>query len=127
MSEETDGAMFTIESARRIDRAVSSIEHSTLLRLSSRMPIVPPQGIWYWGKLTSALTAGSLAAPTTATVNAWVTDGTSASNPKPFIVTTDATLLGLTVVNRSNMTGSSGAMVKIEYGWGEWSFKWADC
>jgi len=73
------------------------------------------------------MTAGTLAVPTTTTVNVWLPDASSGANPKPFIVTTDTALLALTVVNRSSMTGSTGTMVKIEFDFGEWSIKWADC
>ena len=69
---------------------------------------------WYWGKLASAMTAGTLESPTSTTVDVWFPD-TSGSEPWAYAVTTDADLLGMTVYNRSSMTGSSGTMVKIEF------------
>ena len=82
---------------------------------------------WYWGKTTASMTAGTLAAPTSVTFNVWLPDPSSGASPRPFIVATESALLGMTAVNRSSMTGASGTMIKVEYAFGEWSIKWADC
>jgi hypothetical protein len=98
----------------------------------------PPQGdygggghetgrTWYWAKTTGSISAGTLASPTTVTFNVWLPDPSSSYTPRPFIVATDPDLLGMTAVNRSSMTGSSGVMIKVEYAFGEWSIRWADC
>lgn len=73
------------------------------------------------------MAAGTLEEPETFTVNVWVPDGESEDDPKPFIITTTDELLPVTVVNRSNITGNTGTVCKIEYMWGEWTLKWIDC
>lgn len=82
---------------------------------------------WYWGKIATTMTAGTLAVPTSFTWNAWLPDPASTSNPVPFIVATESTLLGIPGVNRSSMTGVSGTMVKMEFASGEWSPAWVEC
>ena len=82
---------------------------------------------WYWGKLATELTAGAMANPTTCEVDVWLPEVGNTDDPVVFAVAQDEDLLGLTVVNRSDMTGTVGTMVKIEYAFGEWSFKWVDC
>lgn len=135
MSGDNEPVMLTMRDVRRIDRVVTAIEHSPLLSQSQPTVPVPPQTIWYWGKIAtgSALVSGSLEAPTACAVNVWVprdllgSASVSAGAGSGFVMTNDATLLGLTVINRSSMSGPAGTMVKIEYAWGEWSIKWADC
>jgi hypothetical protein len=85
-----------------------------------------PPGFWYHGKLASAMSAGTPAAPTSTTVDVYFPDQAD-TDPKALIITTNSTLLGLTVVNHSTMEGTSGTYVKIEWGFGQWTIKWADC
>lgn len=87
-----------------------------------------PNPTWYWAKVAATpITAGSLASPTTFTFNIWLPDPSSSSDPVPFIVATDSRFLGVTGVNRSVGTASTGTMIKVEYAFGEWSPKWEDC
>lgn len=83
---------------------------------------------WYWCKTTSNVSAGTLEIPTTFTYDIWLPDPSSSATPRPFIVASESSLKGLTGTNRSNFTTSStGIVFKMEYAFGEWSPKWADC
>ena len=53
-----------------------------------------------WAKITSLLSPGTLESPTTCTVDVWLPDPNSTSNPRPYVVATDNALLGMTVTNR---------------------------
>lgn len=82
---------------------------------------------WYWAKTSSSVTAGSLEVPTTFTFNIWVPDPDSEVDPVPFIVSPDSDLLSVTGVNRSAGTLASGAMIKVEFAYNEWTPKWIEC
>lgn len=86
------------------------------------------ENLWYFGTLTSTLGFGSFSSPTTATVDMWLPDWTSGSNPPPLIVTTDTSMLGLTVVNPwKSLHGAIGDQCSIEQRYGFWFFKLKDC
>lgn len=87
----------------------------------------PAGTVWYWGKLTSALTAGTLAAPTTFTFNIWLPDRTSTADPVPFAVSPAADDLGLTGVNRMSLIASSGTVIQVELNHAEYTLKGLDC
>ncbi len=127
MSDDTEGLMLTRASIQRIDRVVNAVEHSPLLEQPYAVPPANPQSMWYWAKLVSGMAAGSLTSPQTFTFDVWVPDDASGSTPPPFVVTTDSDFLGMTGTNRSEMYTTSGKMIKVEYAFGEWSPKWADC
>jgi hypothetical protein len=83
---------------------------------------------WYWAKTTSNVSIGSLEIPTTFTFDIWLPNSTSGAYPKPFLAATDSGLTGLTGTNRCNFsTSTTGIIFKVEYAFGEWSPKWADC
>ena len=86
------------------------------------------RGVPMTAKNTSSISAGSPQSPTTFTVNVWFKSGTGW--PCAQAVTTEAALLGLTVVNRSNMsTSATGLMFRIEWDdeLSEYYPVWGDC
>lgn len=88
----------------------------------------PPAGVvWYWGKLTSAVTAGTLAAPTTFTFDIWLPDLASTADPVAFAVSPNAADLGLTGVNRMGLVAASGTIVQVEINHSEYTLKGLDC
>lgn len=129
MTDATQAVSWTLPDAQRIARAVGAVEHQLLPITGTFIPRreYPPQETWYYVKLATDITAGSLSVPTTFTFDIWLPDTASMSDPKPFIVATDSSMLGVTGVNRSVGTATTGTMLKVEYGWGEWSPKWEDC
>jgi len=85
-----------------------------------------PPGFWYHAKLTSALSAGSMTAPTTATFDVYFPDQ-SDSDPKQLIVSGNSVLIGLTLTNHTGASGNSGTYIKVQWGFGQWTLFWADC
>ncbi len=82
---------------------------------------------WFWAKTTSSISIGTLSVPTTFTFSIWFPDPASMAAHPPFIVSPDARYVGLTGVNRSSMATANGAMIKVEYAYGEWTPMWIDC
>lgn len=82
---------------------------------------------WYWAKTSSAVTTGTLETPSTFTYDIWLPDPGSSADPRPFVIASESELIGLTGVNRSTFTAVSGTVFKMEYAFGEWTPKWADC
>jgi len=81
----------------------------------------------YWGKLASSMTAGTLAAPTSTTVDVWIPNPADTATHPAFIVSPDSDLLALSVSNRTAATGSTGLVVRIRYLHGEWTIVGANC
>ena len=89
-----------------------------------------PGGVWYWAKLTSALSApvDGMAAPTHATFDVWVPDGVSSPPGVTLIRSTDPNQQGLTLYNRfTGLSANIATIVQVEYAWGEWTLKGSDC
>lgn len=128
MADETDSYGFTIKDAQRIDRSVAWFEHNIVGETSGRRPPATQQYVWYWGKLKTACTAGTFAVPTTCTVDVWEPDPSSVSATPPLVITTEAGLLAVTVINYDvSLSGPIGTICKIEYLEPNWSFKWIGC
>lgn len=105
----------------------------TLVPMPLQAETTPPRptvGRWYWGKLTSDLAAPTdgMAAPTHATFDLWLPNGTSEPPGVPFVRSTETSQQGLTVYNRmTGLRGTTGTTIQVEFGWGEWTLKGADC
>lgn len=125
----TDGIQFTDDSAQRIDRVVNHVEHFILQTQVEPRRVAFTQSPWMYAKVSSgsSITAASLSSPTNFLYDLWVPDPASGATPVPFIVSPNSSDLGLTGVNRSTGTASAGKMLKVEFGYGEWSPKWEDC
>lgn len=82
---------------------------------------------WYWAKLTSALTAGSLEAPTTFTFDVWLPDATSTDDPVPFVRTSNTAQRDMTGVNRFALEAVTGKTIQVEFNHNEYTLKGLDC
>ena len=77
----------------------------------------------YCGLLTSALSAGGMTTPSTATMRIYLPDPADTSDPPAFVEHEE-----ITIVNRDeSLIGDEGAFVKAEYINGEWSPYWVGC
>lgn len=129
MDNNDDPVAFKMSDALRIDKMVSWFERYVFAGGRFKNSYATPQSIRSYAQISSgsSLTAGSLASPTSCNVDIWVPDPASVATPPPFVVSVDSDELGISVANRSAMTGAAGTMVKIEFIQGEWSIYWAEC
>ena len=123
-----EGYLLSKNAAKRTGETVRRVlgTHAPLDKMQS------PSGDgigWYWGKLSTALAdGGTMAAPETCEVNVWLPVVGNAADPVVFAVAQDASLLGITVVNRDPTAEAEvGTVCKIHYAFGEWSFLWLGC
>lgn len=116
---------FADEDIPRIGRCVSAFEHQVIG--PATQPRREPQNVsvWYRAKLASSMAAGSLEDPQEFTFNIWIPDTGSA--PVPFIVSPNSEDLGLSGVNRKNVTGNTGDSIEVEFNNGEWTLRDIDC
>lgn len=82
---------------------------------------------WRWAKLASSMTAGTLESPTSTTVNFWVPNPADTAAHPAFIVSPDSALLGVSVSNRTDATGSTGLVVRVRFAYDEWTIVGANC
>lgn len=84
-------------------------------------------GQWYWAKNTSAITAGTFESPTTFTFNVWLPNPADTDETPALIVSTDDVLLGVTGSNYMSVDAPIGTRLKMEFQFGTWNLKIADC
>lgn len=79
----------------------------------------------HFGILTSDMPAGSLAAPSVATMEVWTPSPTSVASPPAWIRTTNTDLQNLTIYNLDcSKEGLEGGFVKVEYKHEIWTPYW---
>ena len=84
-------------------------------------------GVWYYAKTASAVTAGSFSVPTSFTWTIWLPDPSSGASPPPLIISSDSNDLGVSGANYWNFACAIGTQFRMIYSYGYWIPSWADC
>ena len=122
------GFQFNRRAARKIKSTAKKADRQNSLTPRGRTTPRAVPDRRYWGSLTSELEApdDGQSSPTTATVQVWRVVPGSADDP--IEMEDDAAIEEITVVNRDpSLTAPEGAVCKIEFMNGEWSFYWVGC
>lgn len=122
------GFKLSERAARATAKVVSDALRTTASTPGRRSSPSSRPGQRYWGHLTAALDAPSNGQthPTVGYVQVWRPDPASTADPVAMIDDTDIGVID--VVNRDpSLEGSEGAVCKIEFLNGEWSFYWVGC